>query len=56
MRLQVGLIHRFAYIMASFKQVGMTSFKQVGNCNDTGIVSQIVMTFFKIVIIIMTQI
>jgi hypothetical protein len=47
-RLQVGLIHCFAYTM--------TSFEQVGNCNGTGIVSRIVMAFFKIVIIIMTQI
>jgi hypothetical protein len=47
-RLQVGPIRRHAYIMASFKQVV--------NCNGTDIVSRIVMTIFKIVIIIMAQI
>jgi hypothetical protein len=35
----VGPIWRHAYIMAYFKQVV--------NCNDTDIVSRIVMTFFK---------
>jgi hypothetical protein len=43
--LQMGLIRHFAYIMASFKHVG--------NCNGTGAVSRIVMTFFENVIFIM---
>jgi hypothetical protein len=45
LRLQVGLIRRRAYIMAYLQQQR--------NCNGSGIVSRIIMVFFKIVTFIM---